>query len=225
MAEWLPSLTGLVKLQIGYRCFRLPQRRPDRASERPPPPLTRAVLLPVLTTLSFKGGSEYLDHLFSHFDAPRLKHVDMDFVRPPTFAFSQISPLIGRRESFEAFDQAHMVWYDGFQEVDLRLSSRKGTTGCMWLKLSMSWTHKVWQLVSLTQVHHHPFALALATSGHFDFSQARERRYAILGLLIMERRRMARMFTPFLCCGEFVYLRENCDIRRTHSGGAHRRGK
>jgi len=165
MADWLPSLTGLVKLRIKYRYSWGQLLRLDQASERPPP-LTRTVL-PVLTTLTFNGGSHYLD-LFSSIDSPLLKHVDMQFVNPPIFDFSKISQFIGRKESFETFDQAHtMLWRGTFEVVSLWLSSRKGTTGGMWLKLSMRWKDNVWNLQSLAQVHH-PFAPPLATWGHFD---------------------------------------------------------
>ena len=157
MADWLPSLTGLVKLQIEYRFVR---------------PVTR-IVLPVLTTLAFKGGSKSLDLLFSHLDTPRgprLKQVDMDFACPPTFAFSKVSQLISCMESFEAFDQVHMLGLDYSEVVSVWLSSQKRTTdGGMWLKRSMSWEadSDVWQLESLAQVHH-PLAQPLATHGCFD---------------------------------------------------------
>lgn len=118
MVDCLPSSSGLENLQIEYR---YPQRDPDQASGRPPP-LTR-IVLSLVTAISFKGGSEYLDHLFSRFDAPFLKHVDIMFLDPAVFEFSQISQFVGRKESFSAFDQAHMWW--GGQSVNLSLSSRK----------------------------------------------------------------------------------------------------
>jgi len=163
MVDCLPSLTGLEKLQLDYRYF---PHSPDQASGRPPP-LT-CIVLPVLTAISFKGRSECLDHFFSRIDAPLLKHVDIMFLYPAVaFEFSKISQFIGRKESFEAFDQAHMWWND--LSVNLTLSSRKGATGGMWLKLSMRCINRVWRLQSLTQVHH-PFANPLVTNGHFDGS-------------------------------------------------------
>jgi len=166
MADWLPSLTGLVKLQIEYRNKRPIQFLLHRPSNRPPP-LTRPVL-PVLTTLTFKCGSDYLDPPFSHLDTPLLKHVNMEFVYPAIFDFSKISPFIGHKESFEEFDQAQMLWYCHFQDVCLRLSSRKGTIGGMWLELRMAYGFEVWHLRSLSQVHH-PFAEPPSESGNFDY--------------------------------------------------------
>jgi hypothetical protein len=166
MADWLPSLTGLVKLRIEYQNshIQLLQIRLDQASERPIP-LTRTVL-PVLTTLTFHGGSYYLD-LFSSFDAPLLKHVDMDFANPPILDFSKISQFIGHKGSFEAFDQAHVSWLGDLNVLSLWLSSRRGTTGGMWLKVSMIWKDRAWKLDSLEQIHR-PFAPPLATHGYFD---------------------------------------------------------
>ena len=169
MADWSPSLTRLVKRQIEYRYVHLPQARPSSRL----PPLAR-IVLPVLTTFALTGGSEYLDPLFSHFDTPRLKHVDMDFVHPPTFAFSKISRFIGCMESFEASDQAHMLCLDCCEVVSVWLSSQKGTTGGgMWPKPSMSWEPDFWQLEPLAQVHH-PFAQPLATPERFAFLPPRD---------------------------------------------------
>ena len=111
----------------------------------------------MLTTLTLKSGSDYLDLLSSHLDAPLLKHVNMEFVRPTIFDFTKISQFIGRKESFEEFDQAQMLWDSNLGEVGLRLSSRNGTTGGMWLELRMEFDVKFWHLCSLAQVHH-PFA-------------------------------------------------------------------
>jgi len=93
MVDHLPSLTRLEKLRIEDRYS---EHCPDQASGCPPP-LT-PIVLPVLKTIAFKGGSEYLDHFFSHFDAPLLKHVDITFDDPAVFCFSQISQFIGRRD-------------------------------------------------------------------------------------------------------------------------------
>ena len=160
MVNCLPSLTRLEKLQIEDPYT---QPRSDQASGYPPP-LT-LIVLPVLTSIAFKGGGEYLDHFLSHFDAPVVKHVDIMFSGPAVFDLSQISQFIGRKESFQAFDQAHIWWRD--QLVSLTLSSRKGNSGGMWLQLPMWCKHRVWQLRSLTQVHHQ-FTHPLVTNGRFD---------------------------------------------------------
>ena len=160
MVDYLPSLNRLEKLRIEDRYS---EHCPDQASGYTPP-LTR-IVLPVLTTIAFKGGSEYLDHFFSHFDASLLNHVDIMFDDPAVFCFSQISQFIGRKESFEAFDQAHM-WLRGLF-ISLILSSRKPTTGGMWLSLSMWCEDSIWQLQSLTQVHHR-FIPPFVTNGRFD---------------------------------------------------------
>ncbi len=60
MADCLSSLTGLEQLQIEFRSL---QPRPEEASRRLPP-LT-CTILPLLTSLSFKGVGEYLEVLFA----------------------------------------------------------------------------------------------------------------------------------------------------------------
>jgi hypothetical protein len=47
-----------------------------------------------------------LGNFLSRFDAPLLKHVNILFIDPTIFYLSQISQFIGRKESFEAFNQS-----------------------------------------------------------------------------------------------------------------------
>ena len=160
MVDCLPSWTRLEILRIQYQDFK-PRR--GQASGHSPP-LTRTVL-PALTEIAFEGGSESLDHFFSYFDAPLLKHVDLTFYDMAVFDFSQMSQFIGRKESFELFDQAHM-WRDPMV-INLALSSKKGTTGGMWLTLTMRCEHRIWRLRTLT-MDPHPPADPLNTDDSFD---------------------------------------------------------
>ena len=160
MVDCLPSWTRLERLLIHY-----PYSRPLHGqASGPPPPLTR-IVLPVLTEIDFYGGSKSLDHFFSHLDAPVLKHVDLRFSDMAVFDFSQISQFIGRKESFELFDQAHMWQHP--EVINIALSSKKGTTGGMWLKLKMKCKHRVWQLQTLT-LNPHPPVDPLVTDDGFD---------------------------------------------------------
>jgi hypothetical protein len=142
MVEFLSSLTRLEHLQIKFEYSR---PRPDGASRRPPL-LTRTVF-PVLGTLILKGVPEYLDQLLAHIEAPHLSDVRVKFLDPPNFDISRVSLCIGRTETLEAFDQACMHFSSS--NLDVRLSSRKGTTSSKTLILSLQWKDSRWKLAKL----------------------------------------------------------------------------
>ena len=147
MVDCLSSLTRLKRLQIEIRSL---HRRPDSASRRPPP-LTRTVS-PTLSTLLLNGETEFLYQLLAHIElieAPHLNHVCIEFSDLPNFDISQISPCLGRTETFELFDQAWM-YFRGF-DLNVILSPRKGTTGSKTLILSLFWKHSRWILATLAR--------------------------------------------------------------------------
>ena len=74
MVTALSTLTSLKFLEL---LFRSPRSQADRAS-RLPPPLTR-IILPALTSLTFKGDSEYLEDVVSRFEAPLLSYAQIIF--------------------------------------------------------------------------------------------------------------------------------------------------
>jgi hypothetical protein len=74
MVTALSTLTSLRTLDL---LFRFPRSQADRASRRPPP-LTR-VALPALTSLTFKGDSEYLEDIMSRLEAPLLSYTEITF--------------------------------------------------------------------------------------------------------------------------------------------------
>src|SRR6266851_1374633 len=71
------ALSTLTSLKSLFLRFRSPRSQVDRAS-RHPPPLTR-VVLPALTSLWFKGDSEYLEDIVSRLDAPLLNFIEIRF--------------------------------------------------------------------------------------------------------------------------------------------------
>ena len=144
MVDCLSSLTRLETLLVE---FRFSQRKPYPTSRRPPP--TIRTVLSVLTSLTFYGVMGYLDHLFTHIDAPLLEVFDVSFFNTVDFNDLQLSPFIGRTKMFEGFDQAHMDFRDDL--LNVMLSSRNGITGGMSLTLSTEWRDLVWNLCSLTQ--------------------------------------------------------------------------
>ena len=138
MVDCLTTLTRLERLRIEY-LFWLPHEGLRRQSRHPRPPTkpTDLRLLPVLATFIFVGATEYFDYLFTHIDAPQLEYINIEFNNRPIFNSSRILLLTSLKESFEAFDQAHIVIKrDG--SVNVRLSSRRGTTGGKMLQLLIS---------------------------------------------------------------------------------------
>ena len=135
MVDCLTTLTRLETLRIEYR-FWIPDgsyRQPGRH----PRPLTQPThprLHPVLATFAFVGATEYFDYIFTHIDAPQLENIKIEFNDPPIFNPSRILLLTSLKESFKAFDQAHIVAKMG-GAVIFTLSSRRGTTSGKMLKL------------------------------------------------------------------------------------------
>jgi len=150
MVDCLSSLTRLEYLEIGFNPYR---PRPNQAS-RHPPPLTRTVF-PVLSEISLRGVMEYLDQILAHIEAPLLNDVHIEFFDPPTFDTSRITACIGHMEIFGALDQAYVHFRD--DDLNVVLSSRKGTTDGKMLKLSLRWKDSGWKLLELTQGSSHPF--------------------------------------------------------------------
>lgn len=70
-------------------------------------PLTCAVL-PLLTSFSFDGESEYLDHLFSLIGAPLLNYVNRIVTSLPVLDISQIPLFIGCAEPFKGPNREDM---------------------------------------------------------------------------------------------------------------------
>jgi hypothetical protein len=96
----LSVLTRLELLHIG---FEYPQSRPDRRLS----PEARAHL-PVLTTFSFNGISEYLEDLVARIDAPLLNKTSITFFYQLLFDTPQLTRLIRRTSKFKAHDEAHV---------------------------------------------------------------------------------------------------------------------
>ena len=94
MARCLSALPKLKSLFIHFMSL-TPQ--PNRV----PPPSTRFVL-PALTTLNFKGVSEYLEVLAARMDAPLLDHFVINFFHQLVFDIPQIIRFFGHLKSFRS---------------------------------------------------------------------------------------------------------------------------
>jgi len=141
MVITLSTLTRLQELTLEFRSPRSPA---DRAN-RHPLPIT-CVALPALTSLFFKGDSEYLEVVVSRIDTPLLNHITIRFFNQLLFDMPLLGHFISRTETFKASNRAVVDFNDDC--IELRVSSR----GSELLKLWISCTPYDWQLSSIAQV-------------------------------------------------------------------------
>jgi hypothetical protein len=139
------ALSTLTSLESFWLKFASPRSCPDPASQRPPP-MTRSVL-PVLTSLRFKGVSEYLDDLVACIDAPRLFSLYITFFNDIVFDTPQLVQFISRTPTLKALEQARVAFKLGTAEVNLRVKS-----GYEVLNVEVRCRELDWQISSLEQV-------------------------------------------------------------------------
>jgi hypothetical protein len=156
MVTALSTLTSLESLQL---VFRSPRSQADRASRRPPP-LTR-IAFPALTSLEFKGDSEYLEDIVSRLEAPLLSHIKITFFNQLIFDTPLLRHFISRTEIVREAYQADILCEAA--TVAFRLYSRNGTE----IALSISCKPLDWQISSLAQVCSTSFP-SLPTLEHLD---------------------------------------------------------
>ncbi len=144
MVTALSTLTSLEQLFLG---FRFPRSQVDRASRRPPP-LTRVALL-ALTSLTFKGDSEYLEDIVSRLEAPLLSDTKITFFNQLVFDTPLLRHFIGRTATFRAAYQAHISCHPNSVLFNLYLRNRTEDEG---VELSISCEPLDWQISSLAQV-------------------------------------------------------------------------
>jgi hypothetical protein len=144
MVTALSTLTSLENLSLG---FRSPRSQADRASRRPPP-LTR-VVLPALTSLQFKGDSEYLEDIVSRLEAPPLSYTNITFFNQLIFDTPLLRHFICRTETV----RSAYIWCDtNTATVLFRFGPRNETDEEARVVLSISCKPLDWQISSLAQV-------------------------------------------------------------------------
>jgi hypothetical protein len=112
MVAALITLTSLNTLRL---TFQSPRSCPGRASRRLPPS-TRSVL-PVLTVLTFKGVSEYLEDLVAHIIAPQLNRLYSTFFNDIEFDPPQFLQFISRTPMSRTLEKAHIILNNGVAAV------------------------------------------------------------------------------------------------------------
>ena len=126
MVTVLSMLTSLERLSLQ---FKSPRSRPDWARRRLPPP-SRSVL-PVLTSISFKGVCEYLEDIMTCINAPQLDHLYIILFNQIIFDMPQFTQFISRSPTLETFEKALVVF--GYGAAWVKLSPQ--TSGLVLLRL------------------------------------------------------------------------------------------
>jgi hypothetical protein len=112
----LATLSVLTNLRSLALQFKSPRSRPKQ-TWRPSPP-TRSVL-PVLTSLKFKGVISYLEDLVAWIDAPQLSTLFISFFDQIEFYTPELIQFIRRTPTLKEFDTAGVSFEYGATRVNL----------------------------------------------------------------------------------------------------------
>jgi len=146
--DMVTCLSMLIRLNVLYLGFRSPLSRTVRATPRLLFP-TR-VVLPALSTLEFKGVSEYFEDLAAKIDAPRLNTLLTFFFNRLVFEIPQLVQFICRTEELKAPNRADVFFHDNF--VKFNLFPQAQTANCGGLGIVLESRVSDWQLSSVAQV-------------------------------------------------------------------------
>jgi hypothetical protein len=107
--EMVTVLSPLTKLQTLRLEFRSPRNQANRESHHPLAPPLRRTSLPSLSSLQFRGDSEYLEDIVAQIDAPLLKRVTTVFFNQRLFDPPLLHHFINRTKSFKTLHQAEIL--------------------------------------------------------------------------------------------------------------------
>ena len=124
MVACLSLLTSLDRLSLEFRSL---QSRPNRESRRHPP--STRTLLPSLTRFWFKAHSEYLENLMARIDAPRLNFFRITFSNDIIFDTPQFTRLFRDTTTFNAFNEARVLFGEAIASIRLSLASEASGDG------------------------------------------------------------------------------------------------
>jgi hypothetical protein len=142
------ALAVLKNLREFYLGFRSPLSRPDRADGRPP--LRIRVVLPALSTLVFRGVSEYFEDVVAHIDAPLLNKVETTFFNQLIFTNPQLARFFRRTNELKAPYRADVSFHGDF--VRVRLYSQRQAIDRGVFGVVVECRVSDWQLSSVAQV-------------------------------------------------------------------------
>jgi hypothetical protein len=142
------ALCGMTQLEtLSLHFLSLPARRFYLSF--PPPPGDR-VVLPALTSFTYRGVSKYLDSLVARIDAPRLGDVDITFFSQPTLDALQLGLFICRIEMPKSPLRADIL--SSGDAIFITFTSPWAHTR---LRLQISCRQLDWQLSSISQLCDH----------------------------------------------------------------------
>ena len=142
MIALLSVLSSLDSLKLQ---FQSPQSRPDWESPSLPP--LRRSILPTLTSLNFKGATEYLEEIVIGIDTPHLHFLDITFFNQIDFDTPRLAQFINCTPALRALDEAHVQFDEDFADVQLSVSSPTPN-----LRIAISCREPDWQLSSIEQL-------------------------------------------------------------------------
>ena len=142
MIALLSVLSSLKSLTLQ---FRSPQSRPNWESPSLPPP--RRSILPALTSLDFKGVTEYLEELVIGIDTPQLDSLSITFFNQIDFVTPQLAQFINCTPTLRPLRTAHVEFNDLFAYVEVSASSPTPN-----LRIAISCREPDWQLSSIEQI-------------------------------------------------------------------------
>jgi hypothetical protein len=139
----LSTLPRLERLYLGFESSR---SRPNRESQRLPPP-TRS-LLPALIKLHFTGVTEYLEDLVARIDSPLLDCLEIVLLHQRIFFAPQLIQFIGRTPTLKVHHRARV----DFSDLHARITFSKTSSSNYHLTLKILCRQPEWQLSSVTQI-------------------------------------------------------------------------
>ena len=146
--DMVACLSMLMKLNALCLGFRSPPPRTDRATPRLLFP-TR-VVLPTLSTLEFKGVSEYFEDLAARIDAPRLNTLLTFFFNQLIFETPQLVQFIRRTDELKAPNRADVFFHDDFVKFSLFPQTQTANSGGLGIVVESRVSE--WQLSSVAQI-------------------------------------------------------------------------
>ena len=147
MVGTLSTLTNLNSLSLQ---FQSPRSFPDQESRRHTPP-TRSIL-PSLTSLMFKGATEYLEDLVTRIDAPQLGFLGVTLFNQIFFESPQLIQFIGRtsKSTLKSPEKAQITFRS--LATGIYFSSVNSPNGYRSLTVEIRCRELDWQVSSLEQV-------------------------------------------------------------------------
>ena len=134
-------ISVLPSLEVFSLQFQSPQSCPDQRIRRPPP--SRRSIVPALTSLHFKGVTEYLEDLVIAIDTPQLDEMYITFFNQIDFDTPRLAHFINRTPKPTKND-AHVQFDDDFARV--------GLPGSRALDIAILCREPDWQISSIDQV-------------------------------------------------------------------------